>query len=80
MPKYYISSGDFNQIIDRPDPETAVRDAFQLGGNLPDCLGLVVLVSEHGFDSCEDEDVYYNTLNVLEDTGQLDNFKLEDWL
>ena len=79
MPKYYVSSGNFNQIIDRPDPETAVYDAFQLLGDIS-CLGHITLVSEHGFDSCEDEDVYYGTIGVLEDTGQLENFKLEDWL
>lgn len=81
MPKYYVSSGDFQQIIDRPDPETAVYDAFKLlGDTSPARLGLITLVSEHGFDSCEDEDTYYGTIGVLEDTGQLENFKLEDWL
>jgi len=79
MPKYYVSTGDFNQVIDRPDPKTAIYDAFKLLGGA-EHLGLLTLVSEHGFDSCEEEDVYYGTIGVLEDTGQLDNFTLEDWL
>jgi len=81
MPKYYVSSGDFSQVIDRPDPTTAIYDAFRALKDIsPECLGLLTLVSEHGFDSCEDEDIYFATLSVLEDTGQIENFKLEDWL
>ncbi len=81
MPKFYISSGDFKQVVDRPDSKTAVYDAFQsLKGDSPMRLGIIVVVSERGFDSIVDDDMIFSTLDVLEDTGQIENFKLEDWL
>ena len=81
MPKYYISSGDFQKVLSSPDHTTAAYDAFnKLKEDSPKNLGLITIVSEHGFDSCVDEDYCFSTLHLLEDTDQLQNYKLDNWI
>lgn len=80
MAKYYVSSGDFKQVIDRPNHKNAAIDAFKtLATNPVKSLGSVVMVSEHGFNSDSDEDFYFSTLEILEQSDQLKNYKSKDW-
>jgi hypothetical protein len=81
MPKFYVSTGDFQVLLSRQDAKTAAYDAFeQLSDHSPSKLGIITIVSEHGFNSCELDDYCFSTLDLLEDTDQLQNYKLEDWV
>jgi hypothetical protein len=81
MAKYYVTSGAFKQIIDRPTPKKAAVDAFKTLENKPvKSLGTIVMVSESGFDSDNDDDFYFSTIEILEQSDQLGNYKSEDWL
>jgi len=81
MAKYYVISGDFKQIIDRPTPKKAAIDAFKMLENKPvSSLSSIVMVSEAGFDSNSDDDLYFSTIEILEQSDQLGNYKSEDWL
>jgi hypothetical protein len=81
MAKYYVTSGAFKQIIDRPTPKKAAVDAFKTLENKPvKSLGTIVMVSESGFDSDnDDDDFYFSTIEILEQSDQLGNYKSEDW-
>ena len=81
MAKYYVTSGAFKQIIDRPTPKKAAVDAFKTLENKPvKSLGTIVMISESGFDSDnDDDDFYFSTIEILEQSDQLGNYKSEDW-
>ncbi len=78
MPKYYVSSGDLQQTIDRDNPKTAAIDVFMNMKNNPD-LGKITLVSESGYDSENENDMYFCTLYLLDETNQLDAYLQEEW-
>lgn len=81
MAKYYVSSGDFKQIIDGKTHKQAAIDAFKKLTNQPvDNLGAIVMVSETGFNSDSDEDFYFSTLEILEQSDQFGNYKSKEWL
>ena len=81
MAKYYVTSGEFKQIIDRPSPKKAAIDAFKMLENNPvSSLGTIVMVSEIGFNSDNDDDFYFSTIEILEQSDQLGNYKSDDWL
>lgn len=86
MPKFYIKSGDFQTILDRPDSDTAALDSIKDGIKFLELnpvkkLSAITIVSEHGFSTVINEDDYvYNTIGLLEDTDLLGIFKPEDWM
>jgi len=81
MPKYYVSSGDLNVTCDNDRPEKAAVAAFnQIKRNPIKELGKLTVVSEHGFDSNCEDDRYFITADLLDETNQLDDFKLTEWL
>jgi hypothetical protein len=81
MPKYYVSSGDLNITCDNDFPEKAALAAFNTIKQHPiKELGKLTVVSEHGFDSNRDDDRYFITADLLDETDQLDNFKSTEWL
>jgi hypothetical protein len=73
MPKYYVESGDLNVAIDRPDPTTAVHDAFRLHARNCGHLGAAVQCNETG-GTIKDDTVFFSTTRVLEATGLADLF------
>lgn len=80
MPKYYVSSGELNVACDTENPDDAVLFAFNRLKDVPvNQLGRLTLVSEHGFDSDLDDDVYYITCDILNETGQAEDFQLAEW-
>lgn len=81
MAKYYVSSGDFKLIIERTNHKQAAIDAFKQLANKPvDHLGSIVMVSETGFNSNSDDDFYFSTIEILEQSDQLGNYKSKEWL
>lgn len=77
MPKYYVSSGDLRIVIDRKDAEQASIDAFKAainGDNPPQSFGTLTKISEAGFDSDLDDDLFALTTGILEKAG----FKVEE--
>ena len=80
MAKYYVYSGDFRKIIDRPTPKSAAIDAFRLLEENPaKSLSFATIVSEAGFDADHDNDVWFPTLEILEQSDQISNYKFNDW-
>jgi hypothetical protein len=81
MPKYYISSGDLQHMTDKPQPKAAAIDAFE---NLKSCpvsqLGKLTVVSEHGFDAGHDDDMYFCTVDLLDETDQLESYVHTEWI
>lgn len=82
MPKYYVSSGDLKHIITRKNTREAAIDTYR---KLPDMkkvgkLGLLTMVSERGFDSEDQDDSWYITTDLLEETEQADDFSVLDWM
>lgn len=75
MPKYYVDAG-FQKIIEADSPEDAAIKAFQELKH--PTLNSVTVVSETGFDSIN-EDWFFNTIDILEKSGQLENYKSKDW-
>ena len=81
MPKYYISSGDLQHTVDCPQPKAAALNAFEsLRGNPVEQLGKLTVVSEHGFDSDNDDDTYFCTIDLLDETDQLESYMHTEWM
>lgn len=82
MPKFYVRSGDLQTVLDRPDCDAAALDGIKsLEQNPVKRLSGITIVSEHGFSKIANEDdLVYNTLDLLEDTGLLGTFKPGDWI
>lgn len=81
MSKYYVSSGDLNIICDSDTPDNAAIIAFNRMKDSPvGQLGRLTLVSEHGFDSEFEDDIYYITCDLLNETGQSADFQLAEWV
>jgi len=51
-----------------------------LENNPVSSLGTIVMVSEIGFNSDNDDDFYFSTIEILEQSDQLGNYKSDDWL
>lgn len=72
MPKYYVSSGDLRIVIDRENADIASIDAFKLainGDNPPQSFGTLTKISEAGFDSDLDDDLFSLTERIMEKAG-----------
>lgn len=81
MPKFYVSCGDLQEIVVKETPWDAAVAAFEkLDEYHIEKLSKVTLVSEHGFDSDADDDSWLVTLELLEETDQVGNYKSTDWL
>ncbi len=81
MAKYYVSSGDLRLAVSADTSRDAAIDAFaRLSENPIQSLGKLTMVSEHGFDSEADDDCYFCTIDLLEETGQMDNFTSSEWI
>jgi hypothetical protein len=81
MPKYYVSSGELQRAIDRPKPKDAAVAAFNTLKERPvKLLGKLTMVSEHGFDSEADDDIYFCTVDLLDETDQLENYLHCEWM
>jgi hypothetical protein len=76
MPKYYVDAG-FQKVITADSPELAAIHAFQKLNKKT--LNSITIVSETGFDT-NNEDWFFNTIDILEKSGQLENYKSKDWL
>jgi hypothetical protein len=80
MPKYYVYSGDFKKMIDRPTPKNAAIDAFRsLEENPVDSLCFATVVSEVGFFKDHDNDIWFPTLEILEQSEQIGNYQFNNW-
>ena len=80
MPKYYVSSGDLNITLESDCPDNAAKTAFnKMKDNIIAQLGRLTVVSEHGFNSGRDDDTYYITCDLLNETDQLADFKSAEW-
>lgn len=77
MAKYYISTGEFKCVLDRQNQKIAAVDAFKILNNAD--LGVITMVSEHGFESEADDNIYFHTINLLEESGQIENYINQDW-
>jgi hypothetical protein len=78
MPKYYIDAGEFRTVIDSPDHNIAAVKAFELLENQPvRSLRSITIVSEKGFNSANENDWYFSTLELLEQSNQIRNYKPE---
>jgi len=82
MPKFYVTSGELQVVLDRPSPKEAALDAFKTIAEKDDiCLGLIVQVSEMGMDMHEDDeedDRFFSTDLLLEEAGLLGEFESPD--
>lgn len=76
MPKYYVDAGEFKKIIDRKSPKIAAVEAFRYLENNPvDKLCSITIVSEQGFDANNENDWCFSTMELLEQSDQLTNYK-----
>lgn len=78
MPKFYVSSAKFNKIVESNTHKNAAIKAFKSLQQFPS-LAIITTVSEQGFEDNHEEDVYFNTLDILDLTDQIADYKLEDW-
>jgi len=76
MPKYYVDAGEFRKVIDEVDPKTAAIEAFRtLEENPVPSLSSVTVVSEEGFDTNSENDWCFSTMDILEQSDQLGQYK-----
>lgn len=76
MPKYYVDAGELRKIIDEADPTKAAIEAFKTLENDPvSSLRSITIVSESGFDSNNENDWCLSTMDILEQSDQLGNYK-----
>ncbi|MFY4731151.1 hypothetical protein [Nitrospira sp. BLG_2] len=76
MPKYYVDAGDFRKVIDGADPKNAAVEAFRTLENNPvPTLSSITVVSETGYDTNNDNDWCFSTMDLLEQSDQLGNYK-----
>lgn len=82
MPKFYVRSGEFQTVLDRQDSDVAALDGIKsLELNPVRRLSGITIVSEHGFSKVANEDdLVYNTVDLLEDAGLLGTFKPGNWI
>lgn len=81
MPKYYVSSGELNVACESDIPKNAAIAVFERLKKEPvGQLGKITLVSERGFDSDAEDDTYFITGDLLDETNQLADFKSSEWL
>lgn len=50
MPKYYVKSGDIKFIIDKPNPESAIRATLKYYQGTSKVASFRICVSEKGFE------------------------------
>lgn len=74
MPKYYVMSGDLKTITTASNPKDAALNAFKKIEEIK--LGKLTAVNEKGFDNIDDEDMFFYTVMLLEESGQIENFKI----
>jgi hypothetical protein len=80
MPKFYVTTGDFKCIVDKKTAKEAAVAAFETLDESPSSqLGLITMVSEHGYDSEDMDNRYFCTINLLEQADQLGYYKTQDW-
>ncbi len=76
MPKYYVDAGKFRKVIDADDPTTAAIEAFRtLEENPVSALRSFIIVSEEGFDTNNENDWCLATMDILEQSDQLRQYK-----
>jgi len=75
--KYYVTSGDLEEIVVSNSPKEAALIAVQRKFNKTNenfALGVVTQISETGFMSSNDDDLYWTTSKILEELGLEDYF------
>ncbi len=76
MAKYYVDAGQFRKVIDGPDPKKAAIEAFRtLENNPTSSLRSFTIVSELGFDTNSENDWCFSTMDLLEQSDQLGDYK-----
>jgi hypothetical protein len=76
MPKYYVDAGEFQKIIDETTPKMAAIEAFRtLEDNPTRTLSSITIVSEEGFDTNNENDWCFSTLEILEQSDQWGQYK-----
>jgi hypothetical protein len=66
--------------MDKSTPRDAAIAAFKtLEINPVDQLGLITMVSEHGYESEDPENLFFDTVSLLEASDQLGYYKTDDW-
>lgn len=82
MPKFYVSSGDLQVTNESDAPKNAALAAFMKIKDIQpiEKLGRLTVVSEHGFDSDREDDTYFMTSDLLDETNQLEDFASTEWV
>ena len=81
MAKYYVSSGDLRVTCEGDDQKEAALFAFsKIKEKSVRQLGKLTVVSEVGFDVGYDEDMYFITSDLLDETDQAEDFQAAEWL
>lgn len=81
MLKFYVSSGDLQVTTESDVPKNAALAAFFKIKDIQPIkrLGRITVVSEHGFDSDKEDDTYYITSDLLDETNQIEDFASTEW-
>lgn len=75
---YYVDAGELKEIVEDSDYKAAAIKAFKVLENQQvESLSSITIVSEKGFDSCSDDDWYFSTMELLEQSNQIHNYKPE---
>jgi hypothetical protein len=75
MRTYFVSSGKFQMQVEEDTAYAAAVKAFRnLKKKVP--LAYIIQVSKTGFDSNNEDDFWVDTLTVLEEADQIQNY---DW-
>ena len=76
MPKYYVNAGQFKKIIDHQNPQIAAIEAFRTLEDDPvPAINSITIVSEEGFDSNNENDWCFLTMELLEQSDQINSYK-----
>jgi hypothetical protein len=85
MAKYYVTSGELEELIISDDPRKACISAFKKfierkNDNEDDKtrLGFITTVSESGFSTITSKDIIFETQAILEALGVAEHYKVEE--
>ena len=78
MPKYYVSSGSVQEVVQSDDAAQAVRIMLNRAINKQGSLGLLSSVSEIGFDRYDGDSLFISTTSVLEEMGHDNHFFIDE--
>lgn len=78
MPKYYVSSGDVQEVVQADDPSQAVRIMVNRAIDRENSLGLLSSVSEIGFNRYDNDSLFVSTVSILEEMEHDNTFFIDE--